>query len=192
MTTDDRLTRLESECRRLRIAVVLLAVLVVATMTTLHPRAQQAPGVLRARGLIIEDDAGRPRVVLGAPIPEQRSTTRTGLKILDASGVERLGMNLLSNGSMVLGLDAPAGTGNDANKERITLVADDKGGAAMTFKIAARSSLAECIWIQRTVHGCSSATLRRSRRACGASACPVTSRPRRADVYGEAVMALQS
>jgi hypothetical protein len=134
MTDHDRFTRLESECRRLRVAVALLAVFVVATATTLHPRAQQPRDVLRARGLVIEDDAGRPRVVLGAPIPENRTATRSGLKILDASGVERLGMSLLSNGSMVLGLDAPAGTGNDANKERITLVADESGGAAMTFK----------------------------------------------------------
>ena len=135
MSDHDRLSRLESECRRLRVAVALLAVFGVATATTLHARAQQqASDILRARGLIIEDDAGRPRVVLGAPIPEKRTTTRTGLKILDASGVERLGMNLLSNGSMVLGLDAPAGTGNDANKERITLVADEKGGVALTFK----------------------------------------------------------
>ena len=91
MTDRDRLTRLESECRRLRIALVLLAVFVVATATTLHPRAQQARDVLRARGLIIEDEAGRQRVVLGAPIPENQQTTRTGLKILDESGVERWG-----------------------------------------------------------------------------------------------------
>ena len=134
MTDYDRFTRLETECRRLRVAVVTLAVLVIVTATTLHPRAQQAPEILRARGLIIEDEGGRPRVVLGAPIPETRTTMRSGLKILDASGVERLGMNLLSNGAMVLGLDAPAGTGNDANKERITLVADENGGAAITFK----------------------------------------------------------
>ena len=134
MTDHDRFRRLESECRRLRVAVVMLAVLVVATATTLHPRAQQTREILRARGLIIEDEGGRPRVVLGAPIPENRTATRSGLKILDASGVERLGMSLLSNGSVVLGLDAPAGTGNDANKERITLVADEQGGAAMTFK----------------------------------------------------------
>ena len=134
MTDQDRFTHLETECRRLRVAVVMLAVFVVATAPTLHPRAQQARDILRARGLIIEDESGRPRVVLGAPIPENRTATRSGLKILDASGVERLGMNLLSNGSMVLGLDAPAGTGNDANKERITLVADEKGGASLTFK----------------------------------------------------------
>jgi hypothetical protein len=134
MTDCDRLTRLESECRRLRIALVLLAVFVVATATTLHPRAQQPRDVLRARGLIIEDEAGRQRVVLGAPIPENEQTTRTGLKILDESGLERLGMNLFSNGSVGLGLDAPAGTGDDRNRERINLVADAKGGASITFK----------------------------------------------------------
>ena len=134
MAEQDRITALEHECRRLRAGLVVLGVVLVATLTTLHPTAQQSAEVLRVRGLIVEDDAGRQRVVLGAPIPENRQTTRTGLKILDETGVERLGMNLLSNNSMVLGLDAPAGTGLDANKERITLVADAKGGASITFK----------------------------------------------------------
>ena len=111
MTDCDRLTRRESECRRLRIALVLLAVFAVATATTLHPRAQQPRDVLRARGLIIEDEAGRQRIVLGAPIPENEQMPRTGLKILDQSGAERLGMNLFSNGSVGLGLDAPPGHG---------------------------------------------------------------------------------
>ena len=34
-------------------------------------------GVLRARGLIIEDDAGRERVLIGAPIPEAANRVRT-------------------------------------------------------------------------------------------------------------------
>lgn len=134
MAEQDRITRLESECRRLRWALIVLGVVCVATLTTLHPSAQQSGEVLRLRGLIIEDEAGRPRVVIGAPMPENRQTTRTGLKILDETGSERLGMSLLSNNSMVLGLDAPLGTGLDAARERITLVADAKGGAAITFK----------------------------------------------------------
>jgi hypothetical protein len=35
--------------------------------------------------------------------------------------------------AMVLGLDARPGTGNDANRERINLVADEKGGAHIRF-----------------------------------------------------------
>lgn len=34
-------------------------------------------GVLRARGLIIEDEAGRERILLGAPIPEAANRVRT-------------------------------------------------------------------------------------------------------------------
>jgi hypothetical protein len=146
MTDHDRLARLESECRRLRVAVLLLSVLVIATTTTLHPRAQQAQDVLRARGVIIEDEAGRPRVVLGAPLPEGRSTTRTGLKILDEAGFERLGMNLASDGTMGLGLDAPPGTGDDRNRERINLVADARGGASITFKDR-RTYVASRMWL---------------------------------------------
>ena len=35
---------------------------------------------------------------------------------------------------MVVGLDAPRGAGDDRNRERINLIADAKGGSAMTFK----------------------------------------------------------
>jgi len=53
-----------------------------------------------ARLLIIEDEAGRARVVLGAPIPENRSTMRSGLKILDVP--EPRGANALRIGERVL------------------------------------------------------------------------------------------
>ena len=34
---------------------------------------------------------------------------------------------------MVMGFDAPLGTGDDRNRERINLVADEKGGAHIRF-----------------------------------------------------------
>ena len=36
-----------------------------------------ADGVLRARGLIIEDEAGRERILIGAPVPEAANRVRT-------------------------------------------------------------------------------------------------------------------
>jgi hypothetical protein len=39
----------------------------------------------------------------------------------------------MDDGDMVVGLDAPPGTGNDANRERINLVADARGGAHIRF-----------------------------------------------------------
>lgn len=50
--------------------------------------------VLRVRGLIVEDEAGRPRVVLGAPLAELEGRIRTdptvGLVVLDERGVDRV------------------------------------------------------------------------------------------------------
>jgi len=39
----------------------------------------------------------------------------------------------MEDGRVVLGLDAPPGTGDDRNRERINLVADEKGSAYIRF-----------------------------------------------------------
>jgi hypothetical protein len=129
-----RIGRLERQCRQLRAALALalcggLALSVWPSRTA--AQRPQGPQVLRVRTLIVEDEAGQPRVVIGAPIPQ--SSGRVGLRINDDRGVERLGMSLQPNGNMVLGLDAPPGTGSEANRERITLVADQQGGAYIRF-----------------------------------------------------------
>ena len=51
---------------------IALAVLFVRGGTT-----ADGDGVLRARGLIIEDEAGRERILIGAPIPEAANRVRT-------------------------------------------------------------------------------------------------------------------
>ena len=131
---NDRIARLETRSRRLQFTVTALAVLLGASVTTLRPSAQQTTDVLRVKGLIVEDATGSARIVLGAPIAEGPNSRRTGVKILDASGAERMGLSVLNNGDAVIGLDAPPGTGDDRNAERITLVADAKGGASIAFK----------------------------------------------------------
>lgn len=77
--------------------------------------SQSAPSQepLRARSLIIEDSAGRPRIVMGAPIPDRNAAgnPRAGLIINDAGGVERFGLGLQESGRLVMGLDAPPGKG---------------------------------------------------------------------------------
>jgi hypothetical protein len=47
---------------------------------------------------------------------------------------------------MVVGLDAPPGTGNDLNRERITLAADEKGGAHIRF-LDRRTSVASRMYL---------------------------------------------
>jgi hypothetical protein len=90
-----------------------------------------------------------------APIAEGPSSNRTGIRINDASGAERVGMVVTDAGNAVIGLDAPPGTGDDRNRERITITADNVGGASLTFKdrrtsVAGRMLLTPTnqVWLQ--------------------------------------------
>lgn len=57
--------------------------------------AQTRPEILTVRGLVIEDDQGRPRILLGAPFPAVKQRIRqdartTSILFLDANGHDRL------------------------------------------------------------------------------------------------------
>jgi hypothetical protein len=126
----NQMDRLEHQLRWFKIAAVVLAVLAITFALAPRPSAQQ-PESIRVKQLIVEDAEGRSRVVLG-PLDSGKNR-RTGLRINDPNGVERFGVAFMDDGNMVVGLDAPPGTGNDANRERITLAADSKGGAHIRF-----------------------------------------------------------
>jgi hypothetical protein len=53
--------------------------------------------------------------------------------INDENGYERFGLGLQANGRMGMGFDAPPNTGDDRNRERINIVADEQGGASVRF-----------------------------------------------------------
>lgn len=102
--------------------------------------ANQSSGVspvIRARGLVIVDEQGRERIVLGSPIPDTKDGKRInpahGMAIIDPQGYERFGVGLMDNGQMAMGFDAPRGTGDDRNTERLHFIADAKGGAMIRF-----------------------------------------------------------
>lgn len=132
-------SRIEAIERRLRYYQILIAVLLVAvivSVVTLAPSAQaQSQSAQRVRSLVIEDDTGRDRIVMGAPVVERsgRVSPCTGLRINDPQGVERFAACLFNDGRVVMGFDAPVGKGDDRNRERITLVADAEGGAYIRF-----------------------------------------------------------
>jgi len=92
---------------------------------------------MRARGLVIVDDQGHERIMIGAPVPSPKEGARrsasTGIVINDQSGYERFGLGLTDDGQMGMGFDAPRGTGDDRNRERINMVADAKGGSEIRF-----------------------------------------------------------
>ena len=132
---EKRLAQVE---RMNRVLVGTISTTFLLTCSALLAGFSQSPPSqepLRARSLIIEDSAGRPRIVMGAPIPDRNAAgnPRAGLIINDAGGVERFGLGLQESGRLVMGLDAPPGKGDDRNRERITLVADENGGSYIRF-----------------------------------------------------------
>ncbi len=95
--------------------------------------------VIKTRSLIIVDDKGRERVIMGAPVPDppiegrKRINPAHGMIILDQQGYERFGVGLMDNGQMAMGFDALPGKGDDRNRERLHFVADPEGGAMIRF-----------------------------------------------------------
>src|SRR5216683_1201796 len=75
-------------------AVALVALGAMASLTG-HVHAKSSPEILRARGLVIEDSQGRPRVLLGAPFPKVPDRKRqdegsTAIVFLGEDGSDRL------------------------------------------------------------------------------------------------------
>ena len=131
---EQRLARLEHQVRRQRLAFG--AMLCLSAFVAIVPSltAQQPGDTIRTRQLIVEDESGRARIRMGAPLPGT-GTPRTGLRISDTRGFERLGLNLFDDGRMVVGIDGPPPTtGTVGNLERINLVADSDGTSYIVFK----------------------------------------------------------
>lgn len=136
-----------------RVTKLLLSFLVVGVWCLLfqavfripHAEASEADGnqthgVIRTRGLIIVDEQGRERVIMGAPVPDpphvgKRINPAHGMIILDDKGYERFGVGLMDNtGQMAMGFDAPPDPENPKkNPERLHFIADGKGGAMIRF-----------------------------------------------------------
>jgi len=126
------MNRLERQLQILKITALVLAALALAMALAPRPAAQQPGPTMRVRQLVVEDAAGRARLTLG-PLDRPGDNRRIGLRINDPNGAERFGVSYMEDGRMVLGLDAPPGTGDDRNRERINLVADEKGSAYIRF-----------------------------------------------------------
>jgi hypothetical protein len=135
-----RIEKLETRLQMFYVLGLALGAVLIFVSVTPATRAQDpAPAVklVRAKTIIIEDEHGRDRIVMGAPVPNpkegQRRSASTGLVINDANGYERFGLGLRTDGSVGMGFDAPPGTGDPRNRERINIVADSKGGAFLRF-----------------------------------------------------------
>jgi len=74
-----RIEKLEKQVKWLGACVLILATVVVSLITLAAKSEPDGAKILRARGLIIEDDQGRERILIGAPIPAAKNRVRTDL-----------------------------------------------------------------------------------------------------------------
>lgn len=71
--------RLERRVRNLTFYNVVLTGLLLVVGLSAFRSPPDEPGVLRARGLVIVDEEGRERILLGAPVPEALNRVRTNM-----------------------------------------------------------------------------------------------------------------
>jgi hypothetical protein len=135
MDLSERIVHLETRVRHLTRLLLVLVLIVAALATAAWHRPLQSD-VVRTRGLIVVDQNGVERLVIGAPIPEpagRRIAPSTGLVINDSAGAERFGVGLLGNGNVVMGFDAPPRPNDRVNRERITIAVNSAGRGEIRF-----------------------------------------------------------
>src|SRR5262245_53139817 len=116
---EDRIARLEQRLRRMqRLNWFYLGALVILGVVAFKAAP---PEVIRTKGIVIEDEQGRERILIGAPIPAAKNRARTdmekvkkqwgshfppqyleyyknyrndmnGLLVLDENGIDRVGI----------------------------------------------------------------------------------------------------
>lgn len=140
----DDLGRLEREVQRLRYeyrvqrvalvacfsAIVIVSGLYLSKSGSVLASTTDRDGNLHVRGLIVEDQSGRERVRLGAPLPDpmihgvryKRQGSISGLNISDADGNERGGIVTSDKyGEAFLALDSE-------NEQQVLFLVNPKGG----------------------------------------------------------------
>jgi hypothetical protein len=100
-----RLVTLERQVRRLQRTVLAFGAIGAAAVIVAFRTPPDE--IVRTRQLVIEDESGRPRVILGAPIADlegrKRSDPSVGMLVLDEDGVDRLSLGSPSIAPQIAG-----------------------------------------------------------------------------------------
>lgn len=72
------IVRLQKQVKRFRFVLHFAIAMLVLIVSAFDAR-EDHDQVLRARGLVIEDEQGRERILIGAPIPDAKNRVRTDL-----------------------------------------------------------------------------------------------------------------
>ena len=131
--TDMMNKRIRTLERRLKTTQGALAVCVLAgaglMLGALRPMQPDVAEEIRTLRLVVVDDAGVTRVVIGQdPVDTQRRSRAAGITIHDRHGNERGGMSTFDDDSVVLALDAPVGVGSPM-RDRVAMSVYPNGAA---------------------------------------------------------------
>lgn len=84
-----RLEKLELQHKRLRYAFFILLVIMIVALCLAYRQAGTFD-IIRAKGLVIEDAAGRDRILMGAPVPFSKHRVRTDTALVRKHWASRL------------------------------------------------------------------------------------------------------
>lgn len=85
----DRIEKLERDLRMVKLYATLLTLGVGVGAIAAFRTTAQGTGVIRARGIVIEDARGRDRILIGAPVPQSKARVRTDLGRVEQSWAKR-------------------------------------------------------------------------------------------------------
>ncbi|WP_298152709.1 hypothetical protein [Flavobacterium sp.] len=120
---ENQIKSLQKQIRQLRMALFSLAgILIVGLLVSF---SSGKGDIIRTKGIIVEDGDGKPFIMMGGPIPEDKQRDRkdpmSGLVILDDKGIDRLYMG--KDGKLQIG-----GQLEDRNSEGWSYVINDQVG----------------------------------------------------------------
>ena len=111
-------------------AVALVSCLFVGLLAGAQP-SDNNPREIKTTRLVVVDDEGKPRVIIGQdPKGSGRISRSAGITLHDKTGAERGGFGTMDDGSVVLGMDAPVGIGSPM-RDRIGLKVYRTGAASI-------------------------------------------------------------
>lgn len=132
----ERLTRVEKSLRATRlvlIAVIACAAIAIVAAFDDPPATTEIVDEVRTRRLVVVDDEGVQRIMIGQDAPDtQRRSRSAAIWVYDKHGNERGGWGTFEDDSVVLALDAPAGVGSPM-RDRLGLAVFPNGAAAVSL-----------------------------------------------------------
>jgi len=88
---EDSVRELRAQCLRLRLVAVAAIIGVSLLGSAMLAERLADPRLLRTRGIVVEDEAGRDRILIGAPIPSSKDRVRDDVAKAEAAWGKRLG-----------------------------------------------------------------------------------------------------